>query len=70
MSNPKAKRVRVCTQIDPELAERIKRACEFQKHTEAQLVQILLEWALPYYEKVRSVEVLRRQPRTSKTSKR
>lgn len=33
-------------------------------------MQILLGCALPYYEKARSVEVLRGQPRTSKTSKR
>jgi hypothetical protein len=56
--------------IDPTLVERLRRACAFQEHSEEQLVRILIEWALPYYESVRSVETLRGLPPPPKTSKR
>ena len=42
--------------------ERLKRACEIQQHRDGQLVRILVEWALPYYERARSVEALYTMP--------
>jgi hypothetical protein len=48
----------VCTQLDPGMYERLERACDIQQHSDGQLERILLEWALHYYEKARSVETL------------
>jgi len=49
---------RVGVNLDPEIYQRLLRACDLQKHREGQLAWILIEWALPYYEKARSVEGL------------
>lgn len=38
--------------------ERLKRACEIQQHRAGQLVRVLVEWSLPYYETARSIEAL------------
>jgi hypothetical protein len=70
MSAPKRQSAWVRAKLDPEMAERLQRACEFQQHDQAQLVRILIEWALPNYEKARSVEVLRKQRLASTPAKR
>lgn len=50
-------------QINVKLSEnvhtRLRTACEIQEHTEAKLARILIEWALPFYERTRSVEALK-----------
>jgi hypothetical protein len=52
-----SKKVRqVGVKIEPELYARLTKACEIQQHREGQLARILIEWALPYYERARSVE--------------
>jgi hypothetical protein len=48
----------VSVKFEAEFYERLKRACEIQQHRDGQLVRILVEWALPYYESARSVEAL------------
>jgi hypothetical protein len=48
----------VSAKFDHELFELLNRACSIQQHRRGQLVRILVEWALPYYEKARSVEAL------------
>ena len=44
--------------FDPELYKRFKAAAKIQEHSQGQLVRILVEWSLPFYEKLRSVELL------------
>jgi hypothetical protein len=48
----------VSTKFGSQFRDRLKRACAIQEHHEGQLVRILCEWALPYYEQARSVEAL------------
>ena len=48
----------VSAKFEPDFYGRLKRACEIQEHREGQLVRILVEWALPHYERARSVEAL------------
>jgi hypothetical protein len=56
---PKDKKLsQVSTKFPPRLYERLQRACAIQEHHEGQLVRILVEWALPHYERSRSVEEL------------
>jgi hypothetical protein len=49
---------RVGLNLDSALYSRLIKACGLQKHREGQLAWILIDWALPYYEKARSVEAL------------
>lgn len=42
-----------------DLYARFRSACEIQEHAEGQLARILIEWALPFYERARSVEALK-----------
>jgi hypothetical protein len=49
---------RVGVNLETELYDRLRKACGLQKHREGQLAWILIEWALPYYERARSVEGL------------
>jgi hypothetical protein len=61
MAGQSSKRVfQVGVRLEPELRERLSKACEIQQHREGQLARILIEWALPYYEEARSVEALRK----------
>jgi hypothetical protein len=54
-----SKKVRqIGVKLEPELYSRLEKACEIQLHRDGQLARILIEWALPYYEKARSVEAL------------
>jgi hypothetical protein len=54
-----SKKVRqIGVKIESDLYARLIKACEIQQHREGQLVRILIEWALPYYERARSVEAL------------
>ena len=46
--------------MEDELRARFVEACEIQQHREGQLARILIEWALPFYERARSVEALRK----------
>ena len=48
----------VSVKFEEEFYDRLKRACEIQQHRDGQLVRILVEWSLPYYEAARSVEAL------------
>ena len=48
----------VSVKFEADFYERLKRACEIQQHRDGQLVRILVEWSLPYYETARSVEAL------------
>lgn len=59
----------VSVKFEPDFYERLKRACEIQQHRDGQLVRILVEWALPYYETARSVEALAEVPRPPKRPK-
>jgi hypothetical protein len=53
------KKVRqIGVKIESDLYARLIKACEIQQHREGQLARILIEWALPYYERARSVEAL------------
>lgn len=45
--------------IDHEFYERLRAASFIQGHAEGQLCRLLLEWALPVYERARSMEGLR-----------
>ena len=54
-----SKKVRqIGVKIEADLYARLIKACEIQQHREGQLARILIEWALPYYERTRSVESL------------
>lgn len=54
-----SKKVRqIGVKIEADLYARLAKACEIQEHRDGQLARILIEWALPYYEKARSVEAL------------
>ena len=55
-SPAKSKQVNVHFQMA--FFERLSAAAHIQQHAEGQLVRILVEWALPFYERTRSVEVL------------
>jgi hypothetical protein len=48
----------VSMKLEDAFYARLKSACGIQKHSDAQLARILIEWALPYYERARSVEAL------------
>jgi len=56
----------VSVKFEADFYDRLKRACEIQQHRDGQLVRILVEWALPYYETARSVEALSEMPRPPK----
>ena len=49
----------VNVRFEPEFYERLKEACSLQEHAEGQLVRILTEWALPFYEQCGSVKDLK-----------
>ena len=53
-------RRQISVNVNDALHARIHAACAIQDHAEGQLCRILIEWALPFYEKARSVEVLKR----------
>lgn len=55
--NPQRKQISVT--LSTELRVRFREACEIQEHGEGQLARILIEWALPFYERTRSVEALK-----------
>lgn len=58
-SDGTAKKVRQITvKMQPELYGRFEKACDIQQHRDGQLARILIEWALPFYERARSVEDL------------
>ena len=48
----------VSAELDPETYKRLQRASEINQHDDGQLERILIEWALPFYEQARSVEIL------------
>lgn len=48
----------ITVKVSTELHDRLVLACGYQEHREGQLARILIEWALPFYEKARSVERL------------
>jgi hypothetical protein len=48
----------VSAELHPETYKRLQRASEIQQHEDGQLERILIEWALPFYEQARSVEIL------------
>lgn len=52
-------RKQISVTLSPELYARLRSACEIQEHSDGQLGRILIEWALPFYEKARSVEALK-----------
>ena len=54
------KRSQVGVKLTSELHARLRKACKLQGHREGQLAYILLEWALPFYEHLQSVQTLRR----------
>jgi hypothetical protein len=56
--NPK-KNQQINVKFDDDFRERFLAACEIQQHREGQLARILIEWALPFYERARSVEALK-----------
>lgn len=60
MQNKKkgAKGRQISVTLSTDVYERLRSACEIQKHSDGQLARILIEWALPFYERARSVEVL------------
>lgn len=53
------KRRQISVTLSEEVHTRFGVACEIQEHTEGQLARILIEWALPFYERTRSVEALK-----------
>lgn len=53
------KRRQVSVTMADDLYARFRSACEIQEHAEGQLARILIEWALPFYERARSVEALK-----------
>lgn len=53
------KRRQISVTLSEEVHARFWGACEIQEHTEGQLARILIEWALPFYERTRSVESLK-----------
>lgn len=56
----KAKRQKqVSVKMEEDLYARLAKACSHQEHREGQLVRILFEWALPFYEEAKSVEALK-----------
>ena len=54
------RRSQVGVKLTKELHARLRNACEIQNHREGQLAYILLEWALEFYENLRSMEVMQR----------
>lgn len=56
-NNPQRKQISVTLPADVRV--RFRTACEIQEHAEGQLGRILIEWALPFYERTRSVEALK-----------
>ena len=61
-SKPKRKRDnrnQVNVKLTDEVHARLREASQIQEHAEAQLARILIEWALPFYERARSVEALK-----------
>lgn len=59
----------VSAKFEAEVYERLKRACEIQQHRDGQLVRILVEWSLPFYEEARSVEALQKMEAVRKRTK-
>lgn len=49
----------VNVRIDDETYERLRIASEIQGHTEGQLCRLLIELALPLYERVRSLDAFK-----------
>ena len=54
------KRSQVGVKLSSQLHARLRAACKLQDHREGQLAHILLEWALPFYENLGSVQTLRK----------
>lgn len=52
------KQNQINVKLDAELYERFRAACEIQQHDNGQLARILIDFALPFYERARSVEAL------------
>ena len=58
-AEPKKSKNKQVTVTQPaDLYARLRSACQIQKHSDGQLIRILVEWALPFYEQTRSVELL------------
>lgn len=54
-----SKRKQISVTLSMDLYARFRIACEMQEHSDGQLARILIEWALPFYERARSVEALK-----------
>lgn len=52
-------RKHISVTLSRDLYVRFRTACEMQEHSDGQLARILIEWALPFYERARSVEALK-----------
>lgn len=62
-SKAKAKtqgRHQINVHLSEDLHAKLRAACSIQKHREGQLAHILIAWALPFYEGLRSVETLQK----------
>lgn len=55
----KKREAQVNVRLTPEFYQRLQKACRWQEHKEGQLLRILAEWALPFYEKSESVKGLK-----------
>ena len=55
----KKKQKQINVKLSEDLYDRLRAASDIQEHTTAQLGRILIEWALPFYERARSVEALK-----------
>ena len=55
----KKKQRQISVKLSEDLYARLRAAADIQEHTAGQLGRILIEWALPFYEKSRSVEALK-----------
>lgn len=55
----KKREAQVNVRLTPEFYARLRKACALQEHKEGQLIRILVEWALPFYEQSESVKGLK-----------
>lgn len=52
----KAQNHHISVVLPSELYAQLRTACEIQHHGDGQMVRILLEWSLPLYIEIRSIE--------------
>lgn len=55
----KKREAQVNVRLTPEFYKRLQKACELNEHKEGQLCRILIEWALPFYERTESVKTFK-----------